>query len=265
MEQPRRAKGRHPRAWAGERKPRRPPARCRHDPCPRFIDLPSIRKGATIGRQAGRQAGRRSGYPFSSPRSRCTGLACNRQLINAVFGPPTLWQARMGPAPGHPNHLPSGGYGVAGAARLFAICQELLRLSRCAPPCSSRWAVGFAGAGPIRGCPHCALPDTVLMEQPRRAKGRHPRAWAGERKPRRPPARGRRTSVQGLQSPAQGHQTKSADASPTSLAVRETRHCLVGWTGPALGCGGKTGSGPGRRPRQTRLLHRFVPAATPPV
>jgi len=44
-------------------------------------------------------------------------LACWHWLINTVAGVNTLWQARMGPAPGHPNHLPSGGYGAAGAAK----------------------------------------------------------------------------------------------------------------------------------------------------
>ena len=61
--------------------------------------------------------GRRSGYPFSGPRSRPNGLACNRQLINTVVGPPTLHQARMGPAPGHPNHQPGSGFGGAGTAK----------------------------------------------------------------------------------------------------------------------------------------------------
>ena len=60
--------------------------------------------------------GRRSGYPFSGPRSRPNGSARKHQLINAVVGPPTLWQARMGPAPGHPNHLPGSGFGAAGIA-----------------------------------------------------------------------------------------------------------------------------------------------------
>jgi len=67
--------------------------------------------------------GRRSEYPFSGPRSRPDGSACNRQLINTVVGPLTLWQARMGPAPGHPNHLPGSGFGMAGAATLGPICQ----------------------------------------------------------------------------------------------------------------------------------------------
>ena len=144
----------------------------------------------------GHWQGRRSGYPFSGPRSRCTGLANLLWLINAVFGSPTLSQAQMGPAPGHPNHLPSGGHGAAGAARLFAICQEPLRLFRCAPPCSSRWAVGFAGAGPIRGCPPGSQPITALTQKRLQAKGRNPRAWAGERKPRRPPARSCQSQVQ---------------------------------------------------------------------
>ena len=60
--------------------------------------------------------GRRSGYPFSGPRSRPNGSARKHQLINAVVGPLTLWQARMGPAPGHPNHLPGSGFGAAGIA-----------------------------------------------------------------------------------------------------------------------------------------------------
>ena len=67
--------------------------------------------------------GRRSGYPFSGPRSRPNGSARKHQLINAVVGPLTLWQARMGPAPGHPNHLPGSGFGMAGAATLGPICQ----------------------------------------------------------------------------------------------------------------------------------------------
>jgi len=147
--------------------------------------------------------GRWSGCPFSGPRSRPNGSARKHPLINAVVGPPTLWPARMGPAPGHPNHLPSSGFGAAGTAIRCAICQEPLRLFRCAPPHSFRWAVGFASAGPIRGCPHSALPGTVLTQQRPKAKGRNPRAWAGERKPRRPPARGCQAQVQ-RQMPAQG-------------------------------------------------------------
>ena len=196
------------------------------------------------------------------------GLANWHCLINTVFGPPSLWQARMVPAPGHPNHLPGSGFGAAGAARLFAICQEPLRLFRCAPPCLSRWAVGFAGAGPIRGCPPGSQPITALTQKRLQAKGRNPRAWAGERKPRRPPARSRQAQVQmqmQRQMPAQGHRTKNADAAPTSPAVPETHHCPVGWTGPVLGCAGKTGSGPARRPRQKPPPRHSAPAGPPPA
>ena len=60
--------------------------------------------------------GRRSGYPFSGPRSRSNGLACNYSFVNTVEGDPPLWQARMGPAPGHSNHLPGSGFGAARTA-----------------------------------------------------------------------------------------------------------------------------------------------------
>ena len=80
-QQPRQVKGRRPRAWAGERKPRRPPARCRHDPCPRLFDHLSIRKGATIGRQAG-GPGIRSPAHARAPMGWLAGIASS-----------TLWLA----------------------------------------------------------------------------------------------------------------------------------------------------------------------------
>ena len=121
---------------------------------------------------------RRSGYPFSGPRSRCTGLANWLWLINTVFGVNSLWQAQMVPAPGHPNHLPNSGLGAALKAKT--------------PPSPSRWAVGFAGAGPICGCPPGNQPNIALTQQRQHTQHGDPRAWAGERNPRRPPARGSR-------------------------------------------------------------------------
>ncbi len=157
--------------------------------------------------------GRRSGYPFSGPRSRSQVLANGHLLINAVVGPPTLWQARIGPAPGHPNHLPGSGFGRNGTAK------TLISVGG-----------GVCGRRP-ENANHAARQREVVK-----------RKW--NRKFAEP---------------------TSADTAPTSPAVPETHHCLVGWTGPAPGCGGKTGSGPARRPRQKPLPRHFAPAAPPPV
>ena len=159
--------------------------------------------------------GRRSGYPFSGPRSRPDGLACNRQLINAVFGPHSLWPARMGPAPGHPNHLPGSGFGRAGTAKMLISVGG-----------------GVCGRRP-ENANHAARQCEVVKRK---------RKW-------------KRKFVE----------PTSAGTAPTSPAVRGTRHCPVGWTGPALGYAGKTGSGPARRPRQKPPPQRSAPAGPPPA
>ncbi len=145
--------------------------RGRHDPLPGEFDHSRVQK--SIGQAGG--PGVRSPAHARAPMGRHASIRSSMLLL----AHPLCGQREWGLRPDTQTTCPA-----AGLAR------------RGQPKRSSRWAVGFAGAGPICGCPHSALPDTVLMEQPRRAKGRHPRAWAGERKPRRPPARSRQAQAQ---------------------------------------------------------------------
>ena len=168
--------------------------------------------------------GRRSGYPFSGPRSRPKLLANWHSFVNTVTGAQFLWQARMGPAPGHPNHQPNSGLARHESLRSNrrtrrSRLSEPHRLFRRAPPRRSRRVVGFAGAGPIRGCLPCGLPNTALTQWTQNATGSRPRAWAGERESRRPPVRGISPTMQDCRPPVLGsHQSVGVPPLPKALA-----------------------------------------------
>lgn len=66
-------------------------------------------------RRCGR--GRWSGYPFYGPRSRADIAARAGYRIYPIVGAQSLWQPRIGPAPGHPDHLPNKDVGARPVAQ----------------------------------------------------------------------------------------------------------------------------------------------------